>query len=376
MQSPKPKKIGIDARMYGYAQTGIGNYIRHLLEYVIKSDKFNEYVIFLMPEEFDNFKTPDSRIKKIKVDSRWYGWKEQLVLPFILYKENLDLMHFTHFNSPILYLKKSVVTIHDITPYFFPGHKMKSLVRRIGFRMVFYSSVKKARRIIAVSQSTKNDIARYFKIKPERIKVIYEGVDDQFRVMENEDVVLSLRKKYGLEKSFLFYTGVWRDHKNLVGLIKAFKIAREKYGLDIDLVLGGKEDPYYPEVRNTWEKLGLQEYVAPVGFIDQRELPAFYNAARAFIIPSFYEGFGLIGLEAMKCGTPVISSDRTSLPEILGKAAVYFNPDDPQEMAEKINLVFTDEKLYNELRTEGVSRVKTYSWTRMGEETLNLYQNI
>jgi len=374
MQNQKPKTIGIDARMFGYAQTGIGNYIRHLLEYVFENDRVNNYVIFLMPEEFDSFPIPNERIRKVKTSCKWYGWREQIIFPFTLYKENLDLMHFTHFNSPILYLRKSVTTIHDVTPFFFPGHKMKSPLRRLGFRLVFYFSVKKARKIIAVSNSTKNDIVKYFKVNDKKIQVIYEGADAQFRPLEDRSLVENLRKKYALEKPFLFYTGVWRNHKNLIGLIEAFKIAKEKHRLDISLVLGGKEDPFYPEVRETWEKLGLQQDVISVGFIDQKELPVFYNAATAFIIPSFYEGFGLIGLEAMSCGTPVISSNRTSLPEILGDGAVYFDPKNPEDMAEKIHLVFSDKKLYNELKSNGFAQVKKYGWNKMGKETLELYE--
>src|SRR5680860_859126 len=122
----KPKRIGIDARMYGFAQTGIGNYVRYLLQYVFQFDQKNEYVIFLMPEEYDEFVLPNERIQKVKVSAKWYGWKEQFLFPFQLYKQKLDLIHFTHFNSPILYFGKSIVTIHDITPFFFPGHKMKS----------------------------------------------------------------------------------------------------------------------------------------------------------------------------------------------------------------------------------------------------------
>ncbi|NOQ68309.1 glycosyltransferase, partial [Patescibacteria group bacterium] len=367
----KPKTIGIDARMYGYAQTGIGNYIRHLLQCIFEMDKKNKYVIFLMPEEYDKFNLPNKRIKKIKVSARWYGWKEQLLFPFQLYKANLDLMHFTHFNSPILYFKRSIVTIHDITPFFFPGHKMRSIIRRIGFRTVFFSSVKKASKVIAVSKSTKNDIVNHFKIKKDKINVIYEGVDEQFKITPQPPLSGGLRKKYNITKPFIFYTGVWRDHKNLVGLIKAFEILRNKYKLDYQLVLGGKEDPYYPEVRETWEKLGLENEITRTGFIDQKDLPLFYNAAKVFIIPSFYEGFGLIGLEAFACGTPVISSNTTSLPEVLGNAALYFDPKDPKEMAEKIKLVLTDKKLYNELREKGFKQVEKYSWEKMGRETMD-----
>ena len=376
MQTPEKKTIGIDARMYGFAQTGIGSYIRHLLEYVFAHDTLNDYVVFLMPEEFDNFELPNERVRKVKADCKWYGWKEQLFFPFILYREHLDLMHFTHFNSPILYLKRSVITIHDITPVFFPGHKMKSPLRKAAFRLVFLSSVRKARRIIAVSHSTKNDIVRYFHIDHRKIEVIYEGVDKQFRLIEDRACVEDFKEKHGFKRPFLFYTGVWRNHKNLVGLIRAFKLVREKYRLDLDLVLGGKEDPYYPEVRRAWEESGLGDHIIPVGFIDQAELTLFYNAASAFIVPSLYEGFGLIGLEAMSCGTPVVSSNRTSLPEILGDAAVYFDPEDPEDMAEKISMVINEKKLYNELREKGLLQIKKYSWNRMGEKIFDLYTKI
>ena len=372
----KKYKIGIDARMYGYAQTGIGNYIRHLLYCIFETDKKNEYVIFLMPEEYDNFDLPNERIKKVKVSAKWYGWKEQLLFPFQLYKENLDLMHFTHFNSPILYFKRSIVTIHDITPSFFPGHKMKSIIRKIGFKTVFFSSVKKAVKVIAVSENTKNDIVNHFKIKKDKINVIYEGTDSQFKIINDDQRTTEIKRKYGITKSFIFYTGVWRDHKNLVGLIKAFGILRNKYKLDYQLVLGGKEDPYYPEVRETWEKLKLEQWIVRTGFIDQKDLPLFYNMAETFIIPSFYEGFGLIGLESFACGTPVISSNTTSLPEILGTAAIYFDPNNSEEMAEKIKLVLTNKKLYNELIEKGFEQVRKYSWETMGKETMRVYKKI
>ena len=372
----KKYKIGIDARMYGYAQTGIGNYIRHLLKYIFELDKENNYVIFLLPEEYDNFELPNERIRKIKVSAKWYGWKEQLLFPIELYKENLDLMHFTHFNSPVLYFKKSIVTIHDVTPYFFPGHKMKSVIRKIGFRTVFFSSVKKASKVIAVSENTKIDIVKHFKIKKNKIDVIYEGADSQFKVINNNQKITEIKKKYNITKPFIFYTGVWRNHKNLVGLVKAFGILKNKYKLNYQLVLGGKEDPYYPEVRKTWEKLGLKKEIIRTGFIKQEELPLFYNAAKLFIIPSFYEGFGLIGLEAMACGTPVVSSNKTSLPEVLGDAAIYFNPNNPEEMAEKMKLVLTDKKLYNELREKGFKQIRKYSWKRMGKETMMIYEKI
>lgn len=368
------KTIGIDARMYGYAQTGIGTYIRHLINDIVESDQENNYVIFLSEEEFDNFLIDNPRVKKVKTNIKWYSLKEQLLFPWIIYKEKIDLMHFPHFNTPILYLKKNIVTIHDVIPLFFPGRKKHIFFKNLCFKLVFFLSVQKANKIIAVSQATKNDIIKYFKGQPEKIHVIYESADDQFAPITDQQIIENIKQKYKLQKPFLFYTGLWRSHKNLSGLIKALKILKDQNQLNFQLVLGGKEEPQYPETRTLWQQLKLDDDIISVGFIPQNELPIFYNAAYAFIVPSFYEGFGLIGLEAIKCGTPVLSSNATSLPEILGPAALYFNPYDPNDIAQKINLVFQDKKLYNELKVQGFKQIQKYSWKLMSQQTAQLYK--
>jgi len=369
-------KIGIDARMYGYAQTGIGNYIRHLLKNILEVDKENKYVVFLLPSEFDSFNVPGEKVKKVKVRSKWYSFSEQFLLPIELYREKLDLMHFTHFNSPILYFKKSVVTIHDVIPHFFPGRKMKSAARKAAFKAVFSSSIAKASKIITVSQNTKTDIVRYFRADNNKIIVIYLGVDNQFRKQRDKKVLSLLREKYNINKPFIFYTGVWRNHKNLAGLIRAYHILKNKYKLNCNLVFGGKEDLHYQEARKLWENLKLEKDIVRVGFIDQKELPIFYNSAEVFVIPSFYEGFGLVGLEAMACGTPVVSSNKASLPEILGDCALYFDPENPEEMAEKINMVLSNKVLRNELAKKGLEQAKEYNWKKMARETLEVYKSL
>ncbi|MEA1937158.1 MAG: glycosyltransferase family 1 protein [Patescibacteria group bacterium] len=412
-KNQKPKTIAIDARMYGATQTGIGNYIYHLMKYLFEIDKKNNYLVFLLPEEYDKFELPNERVKKVKVTAKWYGWKEQIIFPLKILKHKINLIHFPHFNSPILYhwiapfLKiKTITTIHDLTPYYFPGHKMNSWLRRKSFKLVFSTAVKKSSRVIAVSEYTKKDMIKIFLAgascivetdcdpslqykNQNKIQVIYEGVDEQFQIIKSYDkinaetqlavetrLIASLRKKYKITKPFIFYTGVWRNHKNLVGLIKAFDLIVNKYKINYQLVLGGKEDAYYPEVRQTWEKLNLGNQIIRMGFIDQKELPLLYNAADAFVIPSFREGFGLIGLEAMACGTPVVSSGRTSLPEILGEAAIYFNPDNYEEMAEKIAQVIQDENLKNNLIQKGLQQVEKYNWKKMAEETLEIYEEV
>jgi glycosyltransferase involved in cell wall biosynthesis len=370
-------KIGIDARMYGAEQTGIGNYIRNLIINLAQIDKKNQYVIFLSRKEFDKFQVPGDNFKKVKTRSHWYSWREQIALPLDLLGERLDLVHFPHFNSPILYPGKSVVTIHDITPFFFPGNKMNSLVRRSAFRAVFASSIRKASTVIAVSASTKSDIVKHFGAKEDKITVTYEGVSDDFGILPNRDKIRErIMVKYGISKPFIFYTGVWRNHKNIVGLIKAFDIFKKEFGDAYQLVLGGKEDPFYPEVKKTIRDLRLEKDIVCPGFIPAEELCQFYNICSLFVIPSFYEGFGLVGLEAFASGAPVISSRITSLPEVLGESALYFDPNDHNEMAGVMKKVLASNDLKEKMIESGYRRVEDFSWRRMAEETYRIYSRI
>lgn len=370
-------KIGIDARMFKTGKTGIGTYIKNLTDNIFAIDRNNEYLLFLLEPEYSMYQIQFPNVKKVLVDSHWYSWKEQIFLPYQLYKEKVDLLHFPHFNTPVMYRDKNILTIHDITPKFFPGHKINSWVRRAGFDFAFTQSLAKADKIIAVSSRTKDDLVQHFGVESNKIKVIYEGVSADFQVIDKEILrSKNIGEKYGITKPFLLYVGVWRNHKNVVNLIRAFNLLIQKYKLDLQLVIGGEEDPYYPEVRRTWQSLGLEKHIVTPGLIPQEELPYFYNLASVFVFPSFYEGFGLVGLEAMLCGTPVAASDRGSLPEVLGEAAIYFDPANPEGMAEIIKKVLEDKELKEKLITQGLQQVKKYSWRKCAEETLELYEEM
>lgn len=367
-------RIGIDARMYGAEQTGIGNYIRNLINNLAEIDKKNQYIIFLSEKEFDKFRVPGDNFRKVRTSAHWYSWKEQIMFPLDLLKEKLDLAHFPHFNSPVLYPGRSVVTIHDITPFFFPGNKMNSLFRRSAFRLVFSSSIKKAGIVIAVSNSTKKDIIKHFGAKKDKIVVTYEGVCADFKILPDRDGIRKkLGAKYGILKPFIFYTGVWRNHKNIVGLVESFNIFNKETQGAYQLVLGGKEDPFYPEVKKTIKKLGLEKDIVCPGFIPADELCQFYNTCSLFVIPSFYEGFGLVGLEAFASGAPVISSRITSLPEILGESALYFDPENHLEMAGAMKKILGNIDLKNKMIEGGLKRVDDFSWRQMAEETHKIY---
>ncbi|OGY42114.1 MAG: hypothetical protein A2Y82_03285 [Candidatus Buchananbacteria bacterium RBG_13_36_9] len=362
--------------MYGKAQSGIGNYIKELTDHIFELDKTNDYYLFLLEPVFSAYQNPHDRIHKIKVTSRWYSLAEQTKFLWAINKHRLDLMHFPHFNAPIFYNKKRLVTIHDIIPKFFPGHKQKSWLRKKAYELTITTNLKKSAKIIADSQATKQDLINHFNISENKIAVINLGIEKHFKKIENYAKIKELKDKYQIAKPFIFFVSVWRNHKNFEGLIHAFEILKNKGNFDYQLVLGGQEDPNYPNIRQTINDSPYKNDIISPGFIADEELPLFYNAAELVAIPSFYEGFGLIGLEAMACGTPVISSNVTSLPEINGNAALYFDPKNTEQMAEKIYSVLTNSELKNQLIAKGYQQIKKYSWQECAQETLNLYNKI
>lgn len=371
-------RIGIDARMYGpEATTGIGVYIKNLTDHLFLIDQKNEYVLFMLDPAYSQFQPPNPRIKKVKVDCPWYSWSEQQSLPGILLKHKLDLVHFPHFNVPIFYPKKFVVTIHDITPKFFPGPQVKkSLIRKLGYQIVFRTALKRAEKIITVSDHTKKNLDKFFNAPANKIQTIHIGFNSDLKPITEQNVIQDLKNKYQITKPFIFYVGVWRDHKNLPGLINAFNILKSEYRLDYQLVLAGKQDPKYPEIKQTIANSPFESDIILPGYVSDSELPLFYNAAKLFVLPSFCEGFGLVALESMACHTPVIGSKTTSLPEILEDAALYFDPKNPKEIAGIINKVLTDDNLYQNLQKQGLEQIKKYSWQDCAKKTLMIYSRI
>ncbi len=371
-------KIGIDCRMYSSRFTGIGRYVYELTENLFRMEPKNDYVLFFNEPEFSHFTPPGTNVKKILVNAPHYSLAEQTRFLRALNKEHLDLMHFTHFNAPIFYSKPSVVTIHDLTLSFYPGKKMSSPVYRFGYQVTIRSAVKKAKRIIAVSQNTKKDLQNLFESADDKVRVIYEGVHEKFqppRSTEDIKKIETVKTKYEINKPYLLYTGVWRSHKNLPNLLKAFHILKNDYGFDGYLVITGRKDPVYaPELEENTLSLKLENDVIFTGLVEEKDLVPLYNGAEAYVFPSLYEGFGLPPLEAMQCGIPVVASDISSIPEICGEEnAVFFNPEDPGDMAEKIFNVVSQKSLREKLVANGLQRVKQFSWKKMTQETLKVY---
>lgn len=370
-------RIGIDARMYSSQFTGIGRYVYELVQHLAQTDKENEYVLFMNSPEFESFELPNARFSKVLVKAKHYSLAEQTRYWWALRRAKLDLMHFTHFNAPLLYRRPSIVTIHDLTLSFFPGKKMNSSFARFAYNLVLKNSVAHASKVISVSENTKADLVKLLDTPLGKIEVVYEGVSGQFGPREDKEVVREMVKKYTITKDYLLYTGVWRGHKNLVNLLRAFRILKNDESFEGQLVITGEEDPYYPEVKRTVKELDLEHDVIFAGMVPEEELVALYQAASLYVFPSLYEGFGLPVLEAMRCGTPVIASKSSCIPEICGEDnALFFDPYDPDDMANSIRKAWMDPGLQKDLRDRGLRHSRKFSWEDMAQRTLQVYESV
>ena len=367
------KKVLIDCRFIG-SDSALGRYAQQL--FLNLKDLASSFSFRPILNENLKDKIP---LKLIESEPVWtdiphYSFSEQLNLPQILKKEKPDLIHFTHFNFPLFSPKPFLVTVHDLTISKFKD-KTHKFFKTLAYSVLLKQVVKKSNHIIVDSKTTKKDLIKTLKVPEGKVSVIYLGIEKKFRP-QPEEKNKKVIKKYNLNSPFLLYSGQWRPHKNLIRLIQAFSILKKEYHIDEKLVLVGKEDPRYPEIKELVGKLGLEQEVLFLGFIDEDNLPAIYSLANLYVIPSLAEGFGFPPLEAMACGTPVASSLASCMPEVLDDSVVFFDPYDVRDMASKIYLALTNNKLRQVLVQRGFKWVKRYDWRKTAEKTLMIYENV
>lgn len=368
--------IGIDARMFGTAEAvGIGQYTEELVRHLLKHDASDVYSVFVSPKAWSGFPIYAPNLNKIKTAYTHYSWPEQFLYPWVLRRAKLDIIHYTNFNSPIFWRDiPSVVTIHDLTLWWFSGRTQKRWWQKLAYRTAIRIACHNAKAIIAITETTKQDIVRLLRIDPQKITVIYESVADRYKPINNINKIEELKRKFNISKPFLLYVGQWRQHKNIVRLIRAFYLLKRRYKLDYQLVLAGKIDQKAPEVLATIRQLGLKTDVILTGYIPDDDLPYLYNGAEVFVFPSLYEGFGLPPLEAMACGTPVVASNTSCMPEVLGNAVEYFDPLSVEAIAKAMVKVAMNYSLRKELKACGLRQVKKYSFDQMAKQTLEVYK--
>lgn len=386
----KHRTIGIDARFYGPLGKGLGRYTQEIVDNVIalSNDDYLNFVIFLSPDNFDEFICPNSKVRKELIKSRWYSLAEQFELPYRWYQAKIDLMHFPHFNVPLVKMGPYIVTIHDLILTKFPTHRASTLhpiiywLKDKAYRLIISSAVKYSCLIITVSNFTKNDLVKQFKVLADKIIVTYEGVANLSKGKDSLFVAKLDSKKtlefYNIRCPFLLYVGNAYPHKNLEGLIQVFSKLHSSHP-DLRLVLVGREDYFYNRVKevartnNLWQKENHNSPVVFTGYVPDIDLETLFQAASLYVFPSLYEGFGLPPLEAMAHGCPVVSSNQASMPEILGEAATYFNPFDKEDIIAKIEELINNKDERNKLIALGHKQIEKYSWLECSRKTYEIY---
>lgn len=345
-RNPKQNIRVIDARMIN--MSGIGTYIKNNIRYGFYTAAMGN------PADIKEF---ESGLEVIPFQDKIYGIKEQLHFPYKeLRKMKPTVLHVPHYNVPVFYRGKMVVTIHDLT-HLVCSQFLPNKFAYVYARIMLGIATRKASKIITVSECTKKDILKYYKrTNADKIVVTYEDISPVFSHKEKESVIYLYDKfKIPSDKKILMYVGNLKPHKNLGRLVEAYsKIDNID---DTVLVLVGKAFDNY-DLKKVEEQYDLKGRIFHTGIVTDEELVDFYNLAELFVFPSIYEGFGLPPLEAMACGTPVVSSDSSSMPEVLGEAAEYFNPYNIDEMVRAINNQLKLKKEENPAVQKGYAQVK------------------
>jgi glycosyltransferase involved in cell wall biosynthesis len=363
-------RIGIDARKLH--DFGIGTYIRNLLRHLARLDTGTEYVLLCRREDRPILATLGDNFRPVPESAGNYSVSEQLKIPLALRREGVTLFHAPHYVLPPLVSCRSVVTIHDCIHLMFPQYLPNKFALNYARASIGMAS-RRAERVLTVSESSKRDILRFVNIEPAKIEVIYNAYDERFGIEPKEDDVIRVRERFQLHDEFVLYAGNVKPHKNLERLIEAFHIVRNK-GLDhLKLVMIGDEISRYTSLRRAVHRHQLHKYVRFLGYLPEQTLAVMYRLAGLFVFPSLYEGFGLPPLEAMASGTPVVTSNVSSLPEVAGDAAVLVDPYDPEAIADGMHRVLTDESLRRELRHKGLARARQFSWEESARRVREIY---
>lgn len=354
-------RVGIDGRSISI-RTGIGQYTYHLMLYIPKVDKQNEYVYFLKDEEYQlNTEMPsnvDMKIIKMPTNILW----EQIRLPLELKLEEVDLIHNPMFTTPFVRGCKSIITVHDLLFLAFPGDF--TVRDRLYFQILMRFAAKSADRIITVSEHSKQDIIHLLKISEDKVNVVYLGKSARFHPIDDCKQIWNVKHEYRIPSNFILYVGELRPRKNLSQLIKAFYKLKKAKNIRHKLVISGPEGSTYFDLLRLVRDLHLEKEVLFAGFIPLEKLPALYSAADLFVYPSLYEGFGLPPLEAMACGIPVITSNVSSLPEVVGDAAIMIDPHNVDDLEKAMYEVLTNESLRCDMVRKGLARAKMFSWEK------------
>lgn len=359
-------KIGIDARLIN--QTGVGRYIRNLVYQLSEKDHKNIYYLYLYHDAYTTYVPPQDNWHKVLLPYKWHTLEEQIRATNYYYRDRLDLLHVPYFNVPYLYNRKFIVTIHDLTIMKTDTGQATTLspvlyyIKRLGYQLILNHAIRKSAHILTVSNAVKSDIIRYFEIDPNKITVIYEGVDPVFLRSDGDH-----RKA---DKPYILYVGNAYPHKNLDVLFKGMEILAGRLKSIPELYLVGPDDYFYRRLRLRSNSAGYKFKIRFINSPDDTELKSLYRNAVCLVFPSSEEGFGLPALEALACGCPVIVSDIGVFHEILSDSADYFPATDAAVLADLIAKKIT----YPSVKARNTELLKNFNWAITAEKTLKIYE--
>lgn len=372
-------RIGIDARMYGKG-FGLARYIEQLIHHLAFIPSSYTFVFFVSSSERARLEKHMSRyntaVEYIEVDIPWYSWKEQIYFPRVLRSASLDLVHFPHWNVPLFYRKKFIVTVHDLIMYHYPRPEATTLgpvlfwIKDRIHRLVLRHAVMHAEKICVTSEFTKQDMHTTLGVAKDKMVVTYQAPFPQSTIKKVADDVL---QTYGITKPYVLYVGAAYPHKNIARLVDVWNDYVDVYGDDMQLVLVGKENYFYTQIV---QKIAGNPHIVYTGFVSDEDLEVLYMKSRAYVFISFYEGFGLPPLEALMHNVPVIASHTSCLPEVLGEAALYVDPENNEQIREALHTVITDEHIRHELKEYGKEVREQYSWNRLATQTYRIYETL
>lgn len=389
MQRDGELRIALYSSIISLGKRGHFIYTKNLIKYLLSIDKENQYVLF-----YNYFKKPSNEfnfsISQTNVKNRYYHlptkileffWRRLYFPPIDLMIGRVDIFHSIafHLSYPDFYLPpqicgKLIVTIHDIIPLSFPQYYSESYLEACRRGLALAS--RKASLIITDSYCSKNAIKEMANINDEKVRVIPLAVDELFRPITDREKILAILEKYGLGNKYILFVGGTNTTKNLDRLMEAFSLIRENLQNEYKLVLVGRKENEYERISQQAKELKLENAIILTEHISEEELPYIYNGAELFVFPSLCEGFGLPPLEAMACGVPVITSNVSSLPEVVGDAAVLVDPYNVEEIAETIKEVLQDHALRDILSKKGLERAKNFSWEKTAQQTLEVYREV
>lgn len=370
-------RVGIDGRYIQDHFPGIGRYTYSLINALAPLAADDTLVVLYNPA------LPNSRydlaalarypnVELVRLDVPTFSLAEQLHLPFLISHLSCDVFHSPYYVKPYRLAVLSILTLYDVIPTRYPAYYPRRT--RLLIRWLQRLALRTAAHGIAISETTKSDFIHYYGLAPQHITAIPLAADDHFRPAEPA-AIAAVRGRYNLPPHYILYLGSNKPHKNLEALIDAFSRIPHRASR-FTLVIAGAWDPRYPEPRQRAEILGLESVVRFLGPVSESDLPALYSGATAFVFPSLYEGFGLPVLEAMACGAPVACSNTSSLPEIVGDAALTFDPTNVEAMAAALDRLLSDSELRAELRQRGLERAQRFSWAETARRTLGVYRSV